>query len=59
MALLRYIAIGIWVLYGAIIGATFWHRISPKRVAVLSVAAFAVMLLTLWGIQLVPGRQAF
>ena len=30
------------------------HRISPRLVAVLSVSAFSVMLLTLWGIQLVP-----
>lgn len=52
--MLRYLSVGIWVLYGAILVATLGHRISPRRVAVLSVAAFSVMLLTLWGIQLVP-----
>ncbi len=52
--LLRIISLAIWLLYGAILVATFWHRISPRRVAVLSVSAFSVMLLTLWAIQLVP-----
>jgi ABC-type uncharacterized transport system permease subunit len=59
VALLRFISVAIWCLYGFILGATFWHRISPKRVAFLSVAAFTAILLTLWGIQLVPVRQAF
>jgi len=59
MAVLMITSIAIWCLYGFILAATFWHRISPKRVAFLSVGAFPVMLLTLWGIEIVRGRQTF
>ena len=45
---IRYVAVGIWLLYGAILVAILWHRISPRLVAVLSVSAFSVTLLTLW-----------
>ncbi len=40
-------AIGVWFLYGFILTAEWRHRISPRRVAWLSVAAFSVLLLTL------------
>jgi ABC-type uncharacterized transport system permease subunit len=55
--LLRIISVAIWMLYGAILAAVLWHRISPRRVALLSVSAFSVMLLTLWAIQLVPAQS--
>ena len=54
--LLRIVSVGNWLLYGFILTATLWHRISPRRVALLSVGAFSVMLLTLWGIQFVPAK---
>lgn len=54
--LLWVITIAVWVVYAAILAAVLWHRISPRRVALLSVSAFSVMLLTLWAIQLVPAR---
>jgi ABC-type uncharacterized transport system permease subunit len=53
---LLYVSYGIWALYGAILGATVWQRISAHRVALLSVSAFGVMLLTLWAMQLSPSR---
>jgi ABC-type uncharacterized transport system permease subunit len=54
--LLRIVSVLIWLLYGFVLVATLWHRISPKRVALLSIIAFCVVLLTLLGIQLVPGK---
>jgi ABC-type uncharacterized transport system permease subunit len=54
--LLWVITIAVWAVYGAILTATFWHRISPRKVALLSVSAFSVMLLTLWAIQLAPAK---
>jgi ABC-type uncharacterized transport system permease subunit len=54
--LLWAISVGVWLVYGAILVAVLWHRISPRKVALLSVSAFSVMLLTLWAIQLVPAQ---
>jgi ABC-type uncharacterized transport system permease subunit len=56
--LLRIVSVVTWLLYAFILAAALWHRISPRRVAVLSIAAFTVMLLTLWGIQFVPTKGA-
>jgi ABC-type transport system involved in cytochrome c biogenesis permease subunit len=56
--ILRYVSVGIWVLYGAILVSVFWHRISPHRVAVLSVSAFCILLLTLWSIQSLPASAS-
>lgn len=55
--LLHVITLAVWLLYGAILAAVLWHRISPRKVALLSVSAFSVMLLTLWAIQLVPAQS--
>jgi ABC-type uncharacterized transport system permease subunit len=44
-------SVGVWLLYGFILAAEFWHRISPRRGALLSVAALIVVLCTLWGIR--------
>ncbi|HEV7401854.1 MAG TPA: cytochrome c biogenesis protein CcsA [Chthoniobacteraceae bacterium] len=49
--LLWAISVGVWVLYGGLIVATFAHRVTPRKVAIVSISAFGVMLLTL---QLVP-----
>ncbi|MEI9897892.1 MAG: cytochrome c biogenesis protein CcsA [Chthoniobacter sp.] len=46
-------AIGVWFLYGFILTAEWRHRISPRRVAWLSVAAFSVLLLTLGGLNFI------
>ncbi len=43
-------SVGVWLLYGAIFALSKGHRLSPRRVAWLSVAAFSVALLTLSGI---------
>jgi ABC-type uncharacterized transport system permease subunit len=61
VTLLLYVSYGIWALYGAILAAMLWHRISPHRVATLSITAFSVMLLTLWAIetQIATGRRGF
>ncbi len=53
------VSIATWCLYGFVLLATLWHRISPKRVAILSVGAFFVTLLMLWGIHQSPGPQPF
>jgi ABC-type uncharacterized transport system permease subunit len=49
-------SVGVWLLYGFILTAVFWHRISPRRVAWLSVAAFSVVLLTLGGLRFITER---
>lgn len=54
--LLWFVSLGVWMLYAGILTAIHWHRISPKRVAILSVSAFSLMLITLWSIQLAPGK---
>lgn len=56
ITLLLIVAGATWLIYGAIVAASIWRCISPKRIAVLSVAAFSVMLLTFWGVQAVPSR---
>jgi len=45
------LGVGVWVLYGFILSAEFWHRISPRRGAWLSVGALVLVLCTLWGIR--------
>ncbi|MHA3773820.1 cytochrome C assembly family protein [Verrucomicrobiota bacterium sgz303538] len=56
---MRFVSIGVWSVYGFILVALLWHRISPRRVALLSVAVFSVMLITLWGVQAIPKQTAF
>jgi ABC-type uncharacterized transport system permease subunit len=50
---LLYGSIGVWVLYGFILGARLWHKLSGRRVAWLSVGAFAAALLTLAGLNFI------
>lgn len=44
--------IAVWIIYGVIIQAEKLKKISPRRVAIFSVAAFSVALLTFWGLKL-------
>jgi hypothetical protein len=48
----------VWVLYGFILAAEWRHRISPRRVAWLSVGAFSALLLTLGGLNFIGLRGA-
>jgi ABC-type uncharacterized transport system permease subunit len=43
--------VGVWLIYGGILQADRWRRVTPRRVAVLSVAAFSITLATLWGLN--------
>lgn len=51
-------SIGVWLLYGAIFVMSKRHRLSPRRVAWLSVAAFTAVLLTLSGITFITAPPA-
>ena len=51
-------SIGVWLLYGFILAAGLRHRISPRRVAWLSVAAFSVILLSLGGLNFIADKGA-
>ena len=44
-------AIGIWVLYAAILQGRHLHRLAPKRVATLCIFGFTAALTLLWGIS--------
>jgi ABC-type uncharacterized transport system permease subunit len=46
-------SVGVWLLYGAIFALSKGHRLSPRRVAWLSVAAFSAVLVTLSGINFI------
>lgn len=49
---------GVLVLYGIILGAEYRHLLSPRRGAWLSVAAFGIVLCTLWGIRFITDKAA-
>jgi len=49
-------SVGVWLLYGFILTAEWRHRISPRRVAWLSVAAFSVLLITLGGLNFIAQK---
>jgi len=51
-------SVGVWLLYGVIAAMGGLHRISPRRVAWLSVAAFFAVLLTLGGLRFVTEKAA-
>lgn len=46
-------SIGVWLLYGVIFALSKGHRLSPRRVAWLSVGAFSAVLITLSGITFI------
>ena len=43
--------VGVWLIYAAILQVEKLKKISPRRVAILSVLAFSVTLSTLWGLK--------
>ncbi len=43
-------AIGVWVLYGAILQGRHLRRVTPKRIAALCIVGFSAALTLLWGI---------
>ncbi len=43
--------VGVWLIYGGILQADKRRRVTPRRVAQLSVAAFSITLITLWGLN--------
>jgi HemX protein len=43
--------VGVWLIYGGILQADKWRRVTPRRIAQLSVAAFSITLATLWGLN--------
>lgn len=43
----------IWVIYGGILQAEKWKRLSPRRVAQMAVIAFSLTLATLWGLNFI------
>ena len=43
-------AVGVWLLYAAILQGRYFRRIAPKRVAALCIIGFSVALTLLWGI---------
>ena len=46
----------VWLLYAFLAGAEVWHRISPRRAALLSVGAFALVLVTLSGLTFISQK---
>ena len=53
VSFLRFVSLGVWVLYLFLSLALGWRRISPKRAAWLASGAFLVLLTTVWAVQLV------
>jgi len=43
----------VWLIYGGILQADRWRRVTPRRIAQLSVAAFSITLATLWGLNFI------
>ena len=46
----------VWLLYAFLAGAEWWRRISPRRAALLSVGAFALVLITLSGLTFISDK---
>lgn len=46
----------VWLLYAFLAGAEAWRRITPRRAALLSVGAFALVLLTLSGLTFIAQK---
>jgi len=52
-------AIGVWLLYAAILQGRHLRRLAPKRVATLCIAGFGVALTLLWGITFSASTHSF
>jgi ABC-type uncharacterized transport system permease subunit len=51
--------LGVWVIYGVILQAEKLKKVSPRRVAILSVVAFSLTLTTLWGLNFISAGSRF
>jgi ABC-type uncharacterized transport system permease subunit len=51
-------SVGVWLLYGVILLAAMRHKLSGRRSAMLSIAAFTLVLLTLSGITFITEKAA-
>jgi ABC-type uncharacterized transport system permease subunit len=51
--------VGVWIIYGVILQVEKLKKISPRRVALLSVLAFSVTLSTLWGLKFLAAGGRF
>ena len=51
-------SVGVWLLYGGIFALSKGHRLSPRRVAWMSVGAFSAVLVTLSGITFIEDAVA-
>jgi ABC-type uncharacterized transport system permease subunit len=51
--------VGVWVVYGVILQVEKLKKVSPRRVAVLAVAAFSLTLTTLWGLTFLSAGGRF
>lgn len=52
-------SVGVWLIYGVIFALSKGHRLSPRRVAWLSVLAFSAVLLTLPAIDYLSKTRSF
>lgn len=48
--------VGVWLIYAVILQAEKLKKVTPRRVAILAVAAFSFALSTLWGLEFLGGR---
>jgi hypothetical protein len=53
VSLLRVVSISIWLLYAFLCAALGVKRITPGRASWLAIGAFAVLLVTVWAVQIV------
>ena len=51
-------SLGVWLLYGLILLAVFFRKVSGRRVAWLSVGALSIVLCTLWWLHYIPATTA-
>ena len=49
--------VGVWLVYGGILGAERLKKVTPRHVAILSIAAFTLALMTLWGLNFITTKR--
>lgn len=52
IGLLRVVSIAVWLLYAFLCVAMTGAAIRPRRAAILAIAAFSILLLTVWAVQI-------
>jgi len=50
---------GVWLMYGGILAANLFKRLSPRRTAMLAIGAFVLALSTLWGLNFISDKVHF